>query len=186
MVETAIVLLAGGEATRFPAKLEHRIDGKPMLQRSYERVAATGWPVYVAGKGSFSRELDAHLQAPLIIDRRPGRGPLAAFIGACAVVSAPHLFAVGGDQPQIDAGVLERIAAAWQEGDEAVIPVSDSGIEPLGALYDRAAALRTGFELRNTCKAGMRDLIAKLTARFVPCGAPYFHNVNRPEDLFDS
>lgn len=186
MVDTAIILLAGGEANRFPHKLEHRIDGKPMLERTYGRVSATGWPVYVAGKGSFSRELDEHLEAPLVIDRKPGRGPLHAFLGACAVVCAERLFAVGADQPRIDGDLLRRLAAVWREGDEAAVPVHGSGIEPLAALYDRAAALRAGFELRNARTAGMRDLIAKLATRFVRSDAAQFHNVNRPEDLLHS
>jgi molybdopterin-guanine dinucleotide biosynthesis protein A len=183
MVETAVVLLAGGEATRFPQKLEQRLDGKPVLEHCYDAVRAAGWPVYVAGKGSFSRRLDAHLEAPLLIDRKPGRGPLHAFLGACARVRARRIFAVGGDQPRIDAAVMLRLAAAWESGDEAAVPAHDNRIEPLGALYDRRAVLRAGFELRNAGVAGMRDLIARLDARLVPCDARYFHNVNRPEDL---
>ena len=186
MVETAIVLLAGGEATRFPGKLEHRIEGRPMLERCYARVRETGWPIYVAGKGSFSRDLDAQLEAPLLIDRKPRRGPLQAFLGACAMVSARRLFAVAADQPRIDASLLLRLAAAWNDGDEAVVPTDDAGLEPLGALYDRGAALHYGFELRNVVSAGMRDLIARLATRFVRCGTEHFQNVNRPEDLSNS
>lgn len=180
-----MILLAGGEATRFPGKLEHCIDGKPMLERSYDRVASAGWPVYVAGRACFSRELDAHLEAPLLIDRRPARGPLHAFLNACAFVRAHRLFAVAGDQPCIDNTLMSRLAAAWQPGDEAVVPVHDGALEPLGALYGRSPALRAGFELRGSQTAGMRDLIARLAARPVRCDAEYFRNVNRPEDLFD-
>jgi molybdopterin-guanine dinucleotide biosynthesis protein A len=183
MAETAVILLAGGEAVRFPEKLEHRIDGKAMLEQAYDRVRGAGWPVYVAGKGSFSRELDAHLQAPLFIDRKRGRGPLHAFLGVCANVRERRLFAVGGDQPHIDLDVMHRLAAAWEHGDEAVVPTHDGRIEPLGALYDRAAALSAGFELRNAGSPGMRDLIGRLAARFLPCDARCFRSVNRPEDL---
>jgi molybdopterin-guanine dinucleotide biosynthesis protein A len=183
MVSTAVVLLAGGEALRFPGKLEHRIDGSPMLARCYDRVRAQGWPIYIAGKASFSRELDARLAAPLVIDRRPGGGPLRAFLDACAMVRAEHVFAIAADQPKLDAAVLRQLAAAWQRGDEAVVPAHDGEIEPLAALYDRKAVLREGFELRTAGKAAMRHLIDRLAARFVPCDAQHFHNVNRREDL---
>ena len=186
MVEMAIVLLAGGEATRFPDKLEQRVDGKPMLERAYAGVRATGWPVYVATKGSFSRALDAKLEAPLLIDRKPRRGPLQAFLGACAMIRAQRIFAVAADQPRMDERVLHRLAAAWEDGDEAVVPSDDAGIEPLAALYDRAAALHYGFELRHRTTAGMRDLIARLATRFVRFKTEHFLNVNRPEDLSDS
>lgn len=186
MVETAVILLAGGEARRFPGKLEHPIGDKPMLQHCYDRARAAGWQVYVTAKGSFSGELDARLESPLLIDRRPGRGPLHAFLDACALVAARRLFAVGADQPQIDATVLHRISAAWKRDDEALVPVHDGRAEPLGALYDRAAVLSAGFALRNAAGAGLRDLIARLRARFIPCEPGYFRNINRREDLLDS
>lgn len=183
MDSVAIVLLAGGAASRFPRKLEHRIDGRPMLARSFDRLRAYGRPVYVAARGSFSPELDAQIDAPLLVDRHPGGGPLRAFLDACAVIRAPRLFAVAADQPNVDASLLARLSAAWRDGDEAVVPQHDGKIEPLAAIYDRRAALREGFELRASRKNGVRDLIARLRARFVTCESDYFHNVNRPEDL---
>jgi molybdenum cofactor guanylyltransferase len=182
MYSTAIVLLAGGQAQRFPGKLEHPIDGRPMLARVYERVRVAGWPVYVAGKASFSRDVDAQLDAPLLIDRRPGGGPLRALISACATIAAERVFAVAADQPRLDASVLRRLAGAWQPGDEAVVPEHDGRIEPLAALYARRAILREGFELRRSGSNAMRDLIARLATRFVPLDSRYFYNINRMAD----
>jgi molybdopterin-guanine dinucleotide biosynthesis protein A len=183
MVRSAIVLLAGGEARRFPGKLAHPVDGRPMLALVYERVRAAGWPVYIAGKGSFARELDAKLDAPLVIDRRSGGGPLSALLATCSQIRAERVFAVAADQPRLDANLLRRLDAAWQPGDEAVVPEHGGGIEPLAAAYERRALLREGFELRATGSNGLRDVIARVAARFVPCDAGYFHNVNRIEDL---
>jgi molybdopterin-guanine dinucleotide biosynthesis protein A len=183
MVSTAAVLLAGGEARRFPGKLERAVDGRAMLARSYDRVRAAGWPVYIAGKGSFSRALDEHLDAPVLIDRRPGEGPMRALLGACALIRAECIFAVAGDQPYLETGVLRRIAAAWEPGDEAIVPAHAGGIEPLAALYARRALLREAFELRARGRFAMRDLIDRLATRFVPIEARYFQNVNRIEDL---
>lgn len=183
MDEIVILLLAGGEASRLPGKLERAIDGQPMLARCYERVRATGWPVYVAAKGSFSRALDAQIDAPMILDRRPHGGPLRAFLDACAAIHARHVFAIAADQPELDAAVLQRLYAALQAGDEAAVPRHDGAIEPLAALYDRGAALREAFDLGAAGNGAMRDLVARLDARFVECEARYFRNVNRPEDL---
>jgi molybdopterin-guanine dinucleotide biosynthesis protein A len=180
---TAIVVMAGGEARRFPGKLEHPIDGSAMVAHCYARVRAAGWPVYVSAAGSFSPEVDAQLDAPLVIDRRPRGGPLPAFLSACAAISAERIFAVAADQPRLDAEVLRRLAFAWQPGDEAVVPEHDGAIEPLAALYARRAVLREGFELRRNGRCAMRDLIARLATRRVTFDAQYFHNVNRLEDL---
>ncbi len=180
---TVVLLMAGGSARRFPGKLEHLIDGRPLLARSYERMRAAGRPVVVAASGSTSRELDAALDAPLLIDRRPGEGPLRALLFACSNLRAERLFAVAADLPDLDARVLEALAAAWRPGDEAVVPEHDGAIEPLAALYARRALLRAGFELRASGKRAMRDAIALLAARFLPMSARYFRNVNRPGDL---
>lgn len=180
---TAVALLAGGDARRFPGKLEHVIDGRPLLVRCYERVREAGWPVYICARGSFSPELERQIDAPMLIDRRPGGGPLHAFLDACASIDARRVFAIAGDQPHVDASLLRRLAESQRDGDEAVVPCHDDAIEPLAALYDRVAALREGSVLRARGEDAMRDLIGRLAARFVPCEARYFHNVNRLEDL---
>lgn len=183
MDSISILLLAGGEARRFPGKLAHAIDGEPMLVRCFRRVRKTGWPVYVAARDAFSPEVGAAIDAPVLIDREPGRGPLAAFVDACAAIESERVFAVAADQPNLDATVLGQIAASWEPGDEAVVPRHAGGIEPLAALYARAAVLREGSGLRAGGRGAMRDLIERLAARFVPCEAQSFHNINEIGDL---
>ncbi len=179
----AVVLLAGGSARRFPGKLEHSIGGRPLLARSYANVRAAGWPVYLAGAGSFARELDAALDAPLLIDRYPGQGPLHAFLDACTAIRAQRLYAVAADQPRVDAAVLACVARAWQKGDEAVVPEHSGRSEPLAALYDRRAVLREAFGLRTRGRRAMHDLVEALAVRLVRIDDEYFCNVNRPQDL---
>ncbi len=180
---TVIVLLAGGEARRFPGKLERPIDGEPMILRCYRALRATGLPIYVAANRAFAPEIDALLDAPRLVDRDPGAGPLRAFASACGVIRAERCFAVAADQPRLDAPVLQRMMGAWRPGDEAVVPIHDGRIEPLAALYDRAAVVREDPALMSDGKSAMHDLVARLAARFVPIAAELFYNVNRPSDL---
>jgi molybdopterin-guanine dinucleotide biosynthesis protein A len=182
MAETAVLLLAGGQARRFPGKLEHRIDGQPMLARCYHHVRQAGWPVYLAVAGSFSSELDRQIDAPMLVDRRPGRGPLNAVIDGCAAIRAERIFAIAADQPELRAPLLQRLAAAWEDGDEAVVPEHDGILEPLAALYDRRAVLSAALELHGG-RGAMHDLLARLRVRRVACDAGQFKNVNRREDL---
>jgi molybdenum cofactor guanylyltransferase len=182
MAETAILLLAGGKSERFPGKLEHAIEGEPMIVRVYRKLRVSQWPIYVAGK-PFSAHVGAQLDAPLLIDRWPGSGPLAALFSACDTLRAERVFAIAADQPQLDAGVLQRLHAAWQSGDEAVVPEHDGRIEPLAALYARAAVLREGSALVEQGNAAMHSLVERIAARFVPMRAEYFHNVNTAADL---
>jgi molybdopterin-guanine dinucleotide biosynthesis protein A len=179
----AIVLLAGGQARRFPGKLEHVIDGRPMLVNLFEHLQGHGWPVYVAGKGSFSAPVDAAITAPLLIDRWPPGGPMNALLSACAAIPALRVFAIAADLPRFDAWVLERLTAAWQPGDEAAVPQHAGGVEPLAALYERSALLREGAKLRRTGRAAMWELLESLRVRFVPIDDRYFRNVNSVADL---
>lgn len=182
MADAAIVILAGGQATRFPGKLEREIDGTPMLLRVYERLRGAR-PVYIAGKGGFPDTLDARLDCTLIVDRHPGRGPLAALVGACGAIDAPRVFAVAADLPNVDAALLDELERARADGDEAVVPKHDGGIEPLAALYDRTAILECGFALLEEKKDAMHDLLAGLRVRYVPMASARFVNVNTPADL---
>jgi molybdopterin-guanine dinucleotide biosynthesis protein A len=178
-MDEAILLLAGGEATRFPGKLECKIEGKPMIERVLERLSGSR-PVYLAVKAGFACKVDA----PLLIDRWPGGGPLLALLGAATQIDAERIFAVAADQPMLEHAVLERLSAAWEPGDEAVVPQHEGGMEPLAALYDRRALLREGERLRRVGRRAMHDLIASLATRFVTLDRSYFHNVNEASDLF--
>jgi molybdopterin-guanine dinucleotide biosynthesis protein A len=182
MPDAAIVILAGGAATRFPGKLEREIDGTPLLLRVYERLRGSR-PIYVAGRGGFPGDLDARLACPVIVDRWPGRGPLAALVSACGEIEARHVFAVAADLPNVDADLLDELEGALGDGDEAAVPRHGERVEPLAALYDRAALLEHGYALLEEGRSSMRDLLARLRLSFLAAASERFLNVNTPADL---
>lgn len=181
--ETAIVILAGGRATRLPRKLEQNVGGEPMLVRVCRNARATGLPVYVAGSAPFVPPPVVRLDAPLLSDRWPGAGPLRALLSACEKLAHARVFALAGDEPLVTAELLLSVANAWEEGIEAVVPRRGDAIEPLAALYDRAAVVREARAALQRGDEGMRSLVGRLKARFVPVAATYFANVNTPADL---
>jgi molybdenum cofactor guanylyltransferase len=183
MDDAAIVILAGGNATRFPDKLAYPIDGVPLLLHVVRNMRATAWPVYLACRGEFPPAILANLDVPMLLDERPGAGPLAALISACRTVEAPRIFAVAGDAPRVDGAVLQGLYDAWQAGDEAAIARHGERIEPLAALYAKGALEREGATILQEGNASMHGLIERLRARFVPFPSSYFLNVNYPEDV---
>lgn len=154
-----------------------------MIVRTLQTFARSRWPVYIAGKGSFSPEVDAALAAPLLVDRSAPQGPLHALLSAAALIPADRIYAVGGDQVGLRVADLERVAAAWQSGDDAVVPRHSGGIESLGALYDRRALLRHASLLRRGARSALRDLLACLAVRFVEVEERRFRSANRSADL---
>ena len=182
----AIVLLAGGASSRFPGKLERLVGGEPMLVRVYRRMRESGRPVYVAAKGTFPSAIDALLDCPMIVDRRPGSGPLGGLYSACGEIPADRVYAVAADQPSIERSVLDRLAERWEPGDEAVVPEHDGRIEPLAALYERSAVLRESFTLLRQGNGAMHAFIERTRARFVSMPGDCFRNVNEATDLWRS
>jgi molybdopterin-guanine dinucleotide biosynthesis protein A len=182
-LDVAIVLLAGGRASRFPGKLEALVDGEPMLLRAYRAAQSTGYPVTITAKGSFNTTLERALDAPVVIDRWPAGGPLRALHGACGTIASKWVFALAADTPRVEAALIERILASCEAGDQAVVPRHDGRIEPLVALYDRSALLHESFTLFGQSNDAMHALIERLNTRFVDLPAAYFANVNTPSDL---
>jgi molybdenum cofactor guanylyltransferase len=180
--DVAIVILAGGRATRFPGKLETNIAGEPMLARVYRQFRDAG-PVLVAGRGTFSPQLDALLECPIVIDRWSDRGPLGGLLSAALHSDAKRIFAVAGDAPLVSPEVLDALLERWELGDEAAIPEHDGCLEPLAALYDRGALIREGLECLRGPKASMHALLARLNARRVSMPARFFVNVNTVDDV---
>jgi len=182
VTDAIVVILAGGEASRLPGKLERPVDGTPLLLQVYRNVRGR-WPVYVSGRGSFSPDIDAELDCPVIVDRWTRRGPLGGLMSVLTEVNAGRVFVAAGDAPRLTTEVFDRLAAAWRAGDEAVVPEHDGLLEPLAAFYDRAAVLREGAIVLSTRKPSMHALLERLRVRRISLPAHWFLNINTAADI---
>ena len=179
-------LLAGGEARRFPGKARtadrRRADGRAL---SIERVRATRLADLHRRERPFSREIDALLDAPLLVDRDPGAGRSRAFSSACATIRAERVFAVAARSAASRRGRAAN--GSPQRGEPATkrsCPSTTGAIEPLAALYDapRVAARRLRRSRRRQRRDARPDRTCSRALRRRAMAA-YFHNVNRAEDL---
>jgi molybdenum cofactor guanylyltransferase len=182
VTDLAVVILAGGRATRFPGKLETSIDGKPLLVRVYDNLRASA-PVVIAGADTFSPELDAKLDCPIVVDRWPHRGPLGGLLSACGELDTRYVFVVAGDAPHVTAEVLASLRTRHTDGNEAIVPVHSGMREPLAAIYDREAVLREGFDVLHDGNASMHALLDRLIVCEVPLAPTFFSNINTAADL---
>jgi molybdopterin-guanine dinucleotide biosynthesis protein A len=183
---TGVAILAGGEATRFPGKLLLDAGGVPLLLRTYRGVGP-GRETVVSCAGTFPAALDAELPAALIVDRVPRRGPLGGVVSALGRMRSRWVFVLAGDTPFAGEALLERLEAARQPGDEAVVPVraqpDGTHPEPLAALYDRVALLRAGSAALRAGRGSLRAALEGLRVRFLRVDeARTFLNVNTPAD----
>lgn len=186
-----ILILAGGEATRLPGKLllavgDSAADEMPMLVRVLRNMRdAQPREIVISGKSSFPPDVDALLDAPLVIDRWPGRGPLAGILTAFAQMRSRYVFVVAGDAPNLTAAFANELATRIRVGDEAIVPEHPErgGIEPLAAIYDRLAFLREGLPVLRSGGGALRRVVERLRVRHVPVDdRRIFANINTPAD----
>jgi molybdopterin-guanine dinucleotide biosynthesis protein A len=180
--DVTTVILAGGRATRLPGKLELPVAGEPLLAHVYHQLRGAA-PVVIAAAGTFSPSLDAALDCPLVVDRWPGRGPLAGLLSASSEIATPWIFAVAGDAPHVTPVVLQTLLDSRHDGDEAVVSEHDGRLEPLASLYRRDALEREGHDVLHEGKASMHALLDRLRVRRVTMPADLFLNINTAADL---
>ena len=181
--EIGVLILAGGQATRLPNKLELAAGALPMIARVYRNVSA-GRETFVSCKGTFPAEIDALLPCPMVVDRWPLRGPLAGILSTMAEMRSPYVFAVAGDAPFVTAAFIDRLAGQRRPGDEAIVPRHGGQIEPLAALYDRQAYLRAGIPTLMAGKGALRLVLDELHTKYAEMEEDerLFANVNTPAD----
>jgi molybdopterin-guanine dinucleotide biosynthesis protein A len=186
-VEMTGLLLAGGSSSRMGAdKAELRFEGEPLVRLVADLLArACGEVAVASGDG---RRL-AWLGLPQVADVVPSAGPLAGLVAGLEVARTELVAVVAVDMPFASPAVLELLAERW-DGQDAVVPRSDAGLEPLHAVYARAAAGR----LRAALESGERSVQRALAGMDVLVVEPdewraadptgrFSWNVNRPEDL---
>ncbi|MBC5816176.1 MAG: molybdenum cofactor guanylyltransferase [Candidatus Eremiobacteraeota bacterium] len=176
MNDLGICILAGGEATRLPRKLERTVGSKPLLARVYENLKGP-YPVYISAKSTFSPALDAVLGCPLIIDRWARRGPLAGILTVFSEVMHERMFVCAADAPFVDIAAVQTLAQSWQPEDQAV------AAEPLLAIYQREAFLNEGLAVLLRGSGAVKDVTRKLRMRTVGLPARTSINMNTEADF---
>jgi len=155
-----------------------------LLGHAIERVAAACGDATVLC-GPQARFED---QARVVIDRYPGRGPLAALHAALDATESEHVLLLAVDMPRVPVALLEHLAASADSGD-VVVPRSGNRVEPLCATY----SARCLEHVHRSIEAGQNKMtsfweslvvceIGELELRRFGDPAALFVNVNAPRD----
>jgi molybdopterin-guanine dinucleotide biosynthesis protein A len=164
-------------------------EGEPLVLRVAARVAGAADPVLLAPGAPGRLAVLGTLPYREVADARPGTGPLGGIVAALA--ASPHslLAVVAVDMPFASPDLLALMADLY-EGQDAVVPVSAHGPEPLHALYTRQAlpVLRAALEEGSLAMGAalehlrVRHVHRTEWGRADPSGRFAF-NLNRAEDL---
>jgi molybdopterin-guanine dinucleotide biosynthesis protein A len=180
------VILAGGRSQRMGRdKAWLTIDGKPLVARQIELARGLGAErVLISGRAGADY---SSLNRPVLQDRVPDAGPLAGIESALAAISTPLLLVLAVDMPKMTVSVLQSLLAHCRE-DCGAIPRFDKNIEPLAAVYPRAA-LEIARSQLDSGQYGARDFAERCAAQnlaaflYLPnADAACFENWNSPAD----
>jgi molybdenum cofactor guanylyltransferase len=176
-------VLVGGRSSRMGADkalLPYR--GATMAGYVAEQVMrATGSVTLVGDPVKYG-----HLGCRVIPDRLPGSGPLGGITTALAASPEQWILIAACDMPNISATFLLQmieIAETAFGTPDCVVPVTETGRQPLCALYHkRALPLLDSLLQRKLLK--MQDAIRTMDSVLAPFpDADCFRNVNTPEDF---
>ena len=177
------VVLAGGESSRMGiAKATLELAGIPLAERALRPLRAAGLEVALVAKEGDS--LPA-LDAPVWIEARPERHPLAGILEALERGGGRAVLVCACDMPFVTAELVAHLAA--RHG--TAVPEAGGRLHPLLARYEPAAAGALGEALAT--RASLHQAVRQAGAEIVPeseiarCGDPgrLLFNVNTPADL---
>jgi len=180
-------VLAGGRSSRMgreKALLE--INGTPLLLRAAQLLAPLCSGVTIVG----TPERYQHLGFAAIADEQPDIGPLGGILTALGHADSPWNLVTACDLPYLTADWLRYLMGrAAASPARVVLPESDSGPEPLCAVYHREAAAAIRAEITRGQLKVTRALQSLPVERVSPADIrPFdprgvlFQNLNTPED----
>ncbi|MGH2817455.1 MAG: molybdenum cofactor guanylyltransferase [Actinomycetota bacterium] len=181
------VVLCGGAGTRMGRdKALIEIGGKPLIRLIAERLTECADPILLA---SGRRRRFGNLPYEEIADAAPGAGPISGLVAALS--ASPHdLLAVAAvDMPFVNAEVF-RLLSDRHTDEDAVVPVTHEGRQPLHAVYHRSALPHLADALSRG-RYGLREALAALDVREVgreewgaiDADGRFALNLNTQEDL---
>ena len=190
----AAVLLAGGKSSRMGRdKSALPVNGEPLWQRQLGVLRATQpAEIFISGK-SDGQYADCGVE--ILADEFPDCGPLGGIATALRRCKSGCLLVLAVDMPAMTAEFLRSLVAESCRTAMGIIPSvgtlvrARAGIEPLAAVYPRAA-LAIADECLCTGERKLETFIRKLEANQIVSvrtvaenDVALFANWNAPEDV---
>jgi molybdopterin-guanine dinucleotide biosynthesis protein A len=188
--DVSLAIQAGGNSRRMGEDKGRKLFlGRPLVTRVMERVSPVAAEIMVTTNHPADY---AFVGRCLVPDLIPGRGALGGLYTALSSALFPVVAVVACDMPFASAALFtEAIRIMVAEEMDVVIPHSESGLEPLHAVYRRSTCLpevlaairKDQFKVISFFPAvRVREMSPDDVAKIDPSGLA-FRNVNTPEDF---
>lgn len=180
---SAVILAAGRSRRMGRDKAGIEVQGQSLLSRAVATVRRAGAvEVFISGRedGNY-----AGVDCPVLLDLKPGRGPLGGIERALSVASSPLVLVLAVDLPKMSAAFLRKLISGCDEN-TGVVPMVQGELEPLAALYPKRCHLFVLEALRRqrlaarafaetcVCEGAVRTFAVSTAdrVRFANCNTP--------------
>lgn len=134
-MEMTCAILAGGRSLRMGRdKATIPIGNRPLVSRVYDVARTIFDRILIVSNLHAAIE---GVEAPIVPDVLPQRGPMVGIVSALLHATTPYVFVLGCDMPFVREETI-RFVAGQATGHDIVIPKTEKGYEPLHAVYNRA------------------------------------------------
>lgn len=181
------VLFAGGESRRMGTdKATLAINGEPLWSRQLKVLCELSPERIIIS--ARSRPAWCPPEIEIVPDASPSHGPLSGLAATLADITTTHALVLAMDLPLMKAAFMRGLWAECETGVGAV-PVCSDALEPLCAIYPKAAAsLINGalagedFSLHGAIEILLTHRLMR-TAPVSPADQSAFLNLNSPAEL---
>jgi molybdopterin-guanine dinucleotide biosynthesis protein A len=180
MIEATLVVLAGGRSRRMQSpKALLPVAGTTLLEWLVARLAPGFRQSLVAA--ATPDQVPPGLRDRLVLDRRPGSGPLAGLEAGLRAADCEIVFLLACDLPNTTAE-LARTLVGRLPGHQAAVPVAAGRFQPTAAAYDRSA-LAAVEAMLDRGQHRVTELLSRLDVAYLErTDLETFRNLNTPAD----
>ena len=188
-IKLSAAILAGGKALRYGGKNKSfiNINGATIVERNLEILHDVFDEIIIISNDPTSYHRYSNIV--VVEDIYPNKGPLSGIHSALSHSFHSGVFVFACDMPNLDKEIiLDQIRYFSEKRGMIIIPETDTGIEPLHAIYPIASlpavealvTMKTNYSIRALFSA-YPTLFWKFNDR--KKAEVVFKNINRPEDL---
>ncbi len=157
-------IIAGGKSSRFGSNkaLALWVNGSPVIDSVVAAARAVTDRIIIISQDA---QPYRHLDVPVYPDLIPGYGPLSGVHTALCMAGTSRVLILACDMPAVSPGFL-RYMASIPTYAPVVVPESDSGLEPLHAIWHRSLTHVLEMFMANSL-TGMRKILCELPCRII-------------------
>lgn len=160
----SVAIMAGGKSSRFGSNkaLAPWLNSRPVIDSVVAAARTVTDSIIIISPDA---QPYRHLDIPVYPDIIPGHGPLSGVHTALCMAETPRVLILACDMPAVSPGFL-RYMASINSYAPVVVPESDSGMEPLHAIWHSSLTHVLEMFMANGL-TGMRKILCKLPCRII-------------------